>query len=208
VRVFDPAPLLAGWRASERTPQYLATDTHWRPESMQRVATALADSLRRELGLPGVASPDFRVARREARAPGDTLVALDLPSWQSRYRPEIVPLAYVMDAAGDPWRPSPGADVLLLGDSFTNIFSLASMGWGEAAGFAEHLSLALQRPVDRIVQNDAGARATRDQLVRELAASRASGDAFDRLTTKRVVVWQFATRELASGDWVVLPLPR
>ena len=35
-----------------------------------------------------------------------------------------------------------------LGDSFANIFSVASMGWGEGAGLAEHLSLALGLPVE------------------------------------------------------------
>jgi alginate O-acetyltransferase complex protein AlgJ len=106
-----------------------------------------------------------------------------------------------MGADGEPWRPSRSADVLLLGDSFTNIYSLATMGWGEAAGFAEQLSHALQRPIDRIVQNDQAAHATRAMLARDLS----SGD--DRLAGKRVVVWQFAARELAAGDWKIIPLP-
>ena len=85
------------------------------------------------------------------------------------------------------------------------------MGWGESAGLAEHLSLALQRPVDRIVQNDAGAqchaRPARARTRREPRRGRRRRPP-DRLTGKRVVVWQFATRELARGDWAVLPLPR
>ena len=207
VRVFDPAPMLVARARGTGVAQYLATDTHWRPEAAAAVGVALAEVLRRELALPPAPSPGYRVVSRQARAHGDTLAALDLPPWQRLYPAETVPLQHVIDAQGEPWRPSAQADVLLLGDSFTNIYSLASMGWGEAAGFAEHLSLALQRPVDRIVQNDAGARATRDLLGRDLAAARAAGQAGDRLTGKRVVVWQFATRELASGDWAVLPLP-
>lgn len=207
VRVFDPAPWLVARAATTQQPQYLATDTHWRPEAAADVAGALADVLRRDAALPAVLSPGYRVVSRQARAHGDTVAALDLPPWQRLYPAEAVPLRHVVDARGEPWRPSAEADVLLLGDSFTNIYSQAAMGWGEAAGFAEHLSLALQRPVDRIVQNDAGARATRDALVREVAAARAAGEPADRLTGKRVVVWQFATRELASGDWAVLPLP-
>jgi hypothetical protein len=74
------------------------------------------------------------------------------------------------------------------------------MGWGEAAGFAEHLSLALQRPVDRIARNDQAAFATREALARELARGR------DRLDGKRVVIYQFASRELAVGDWKVIDL--
>ena len=91
--------------------------------------------------------------------------------------------------------PTETADVLLLGDSFTNIYSLASMGWGDSAGLAEQLSYALGRPLDRIVQNDDGAFATRALLQR-------AGP--ERLAGKRVVIWQFAARELMSGDWKVI----
>jgi alginate O-acetyltransferase complex protein AlgJ len=85
--------------------------------------------------------------------------------------------------------------VLLLGDSFSNIYSLAPMGWGEGAGFAEHLSAALGSPLDAILRNSDGAFATRQTLQRELAAGR------DRLREKKVVVWEFAVRELTHGDW-------
>jgi alginate O-acetyltransferase complex protein AlgJ len=88
------------------------------------------------------------------------------------------------------------APTTALGDSFSNIYSLASMGWGESAGFVEQASYALARPVDRIVQNDDGAFATRAMLLR-------AGP--ERLGGKRVVIWQFAARELAFGDWRVLP---
>ena len=126
---------------------------------------------------------------------------LDLPTGQTLYPPERVALRYVVDEAGNPWRSSQDADVLLLGDSFTNIYSLATMGWGEGAGLAEQLSYVLQRPVDRIVQNDQGAHATRGLLHRELAAGT------DRLAGKRVVIWQFAAREFAAGDWKVIGTP-
>ena len=42
--------------------------------------------------------------------------------------------------------------MLVLGDSFSNIYSLESMGWGDSAGFIEHLGYALARPLDRIVR--------------------------------------------------------
>ena len=131
----------------------------------------------------------------------DITAMLDLPTGQTLYPPERVALRYVVDEAGNPWRPSQDADVLLLGDSFTNIYSLATMGWGEGAGLAEQLSYVLQRPVDRIVQNDQGAHATRGLLHRELAAGT------DRLAGKRVVIWQFAAREFAAGDWKVIGTP-
>ena len=54
---------------------------------------------------------------------------------------------------------------------------------------------ALRRPVDRLAQNDDAAFATRALLARDPG----------RLEGKRVVIYQFAARELASGDWAMLP---
>jgi hypothetical protein len=189
VLVFDPTTVIAD------TTGYLATDTHWRPDAMERVADALAMFVREHANLSTVPSSGYRAERREARNSGDTVAMLDLPAGQTLYAPERVSLRYVVDANGDQWRASRDADVLVLGDSFSNIFSLPSMGWGEAAGFVEQLSYALQRPIDRIVQNDDGAHATREMLAREVATGS------DRLAGKRVVIWQFAARELVFGDW-------
>ncbi len=93
------------------------------------------------------------------------------------------------------------AEILLLGDSFSNVYSLNEMGWGEAGGFAEQLSYELKRPVDAIIRNDNGAYATREMLSQELA----SGN--DRLAGKKVVIWEFAIRELAVGNWRVKSTP-
>ena len=105
-----------------------------------------------------------------------------------------------ISAGNNLWKPSPKAEVLLLGDSFSNIYSLGAMGWGEGAGLAEHLSSALGKPVDAILQNSDGAFAARQILQREMAAGR------DRLKEKKVVIWEFAVRELAFGDWKLLTL--
>jgi alginate O-acetyltransferase complex protein AlgJ len=88
-----------------------------------------------------------------------------------------------------------------MGDSFCNIYSLAEMGWSDSGGFAEHLGLALGQPVDRLVINAGGAFSARQELVRQLSSGR------DRLAGKQVVVYQFAARELAFGDWKLFDLP-
>jgi len=119
---------------------------------------------------------------------------LDLPEGASLFPTETVWVRRVLSPDGTPWRSAREADVLLLGDSFTNIYSLESMGWGPSAGLAEQVSYVLGRPVDRLVQNDAGAFATRAMLQREP----------DRLTGKRVVIYQFAARELSFGDWRII----
>jgi alginate O-acetyltransferase complex protein AlgJ len=193
VLVFDPAPVLAQGRRTSA--QYLATDTHWRPETMEIVAERLAAFVNQHIPLPPPADQRFTIAEQDVTNAGDTVAMLDLPAGQRRYPPEKVVVSRVLLPDGTPWRSDRAADVLVLGDSFSNIYSLASMGWGDAAGFVEHVSYALGRPVDRIVQNDAGAYATREQLQR-------GGP--ERLAGKRVVIWQFAARELASGDWKVI----
>ena len=71
---------------------------------------------------------------------------------------------------------------------------------GLPPGFVEQLSHALQRPLDAIIRNDAGALATRELLGQELARGR------DRLNGKRVVLWEFAMRELATGNWEFVAL--
>jgi alginate O-acetyltransferase complex protein AlgJ len=121
---------------------------------------------------------------------------LDLPQGTPMFPPEAVWLRRILQADGSLWRSSPDADVLVLGDSFSNIYTLESMGWGTSAGFVEQLSYLLRRPIDRLLQNDQGAFATREMLHRDRS----------RLDGKRVVVYQFAVRELMFGDWKVLDL--
>ncbi len=194
VLVFDPSPALAAARGSG--PQYLATDTHWRPETMESVAGLAGDFVLAHAALPAMADPEYRIERVEVRSRGDIARMLDLPNDAALFPPEAVWLRRVLQPDGSAWRSSREADVLLLGDSFSNIYSLESMGWGTSAGFAEQLSYSLRRPVDRLTQNDQGAFATRAMLQRDPG----------RLDRKRVVIYQFAVRELADGDWKVLPI--
>jgi hypothetical protein len=178
---------------------FLAQDTHWTPEWMDRVARQTADDLRPRLGPVGshsLAMRPERVARH-----GDLVDMLRLPPDQKLFDPQAVTVERIVDAhTGRPWRPSADADVLVLGDSFCNIYSSEQMGWGNSAGFVEHLAYHLGRPLDRLVRNDAGAHATREMLSRELRRGN------DRLSGKKVVVWEFAARELACGDWKAVPL--
>ncbi len=201
IPVFDAANLLAAKANNGARPLYLATDTHWRPETMADAAEALARFLEDRVGLPARPPLELQARPRDIAGEGDLAVMLKLPPDQKRYPRETICIREIRDPEGRPWQPDPAADVLLLGDSFANIYSLGGMGWGEAAGLAEQLSFALRRPVDRIARNDNGAFATRETLAQELARGN------DRLAGKTVVVWQFAIRELAAGDWKPVALP-
>lgn len=187
VRVFDPATVLAPGDA----PLFLETDTHWRPETMELVAKKLAAFIEKAPSSPTAA----QVSNRTISGVGDIARMLKLPESQNHFPTETVTIHEVT--------PSPiskDADILLLGDSFSNIFSLAALGWGESAGFAEQLSRALGRPIDCILRNSDAAFATREMLSRELARGH------DRLAGKKLVVWEFAARELAFGDWKMVPM--
>ena len=206
VRVFDPAPMLLEWRrqaladdGDAAAPLYLETDSHWTPAAMEQTAAALAAYLEAEWDL-GPATGDWRREAVEVAALGDIALMMNLPEDQGLYTPQSVAIGRIVDGAGALWRPSQEAAAMVLGDSFSNIFSLGDMGWGDGGGLVEHLSFHLGRPVDRITRNDNGAFATRQALSVELARGR------DRLSGKQVVVWQFAARELAVGDWRIIAL--
>lgn len=199
IPVFDPAPVLQKYQKEHHTKVYLKTDTHWRPEAMEAVAEKLAAFIHSNISLSSRVS-DFIQKNKSLSNRGDIDVMLRIPEQTERYGKEEVNLHPVVTRADELWQATTDAEVLLLGDSFSNIFSLAGMGWGEGAGFGEQLSFMLQRPVDLILQNDAGAFATREMLAKELVRGR------DRLAGKKVLIWQFATRELASGDWKKISL--
>ncbi len=194
VTVFDVSRTLSALRREGAGPLYLATDTHWRPETMRRVASDLAAFIERAAALSAPAG-GYRARRVEVTGRGDTARLLGLDPRRSRYRSETVSVTRIETPEGEAWAPERSAEVLLLGDSFTNVYSLASLGWGASAGFAEQLGFALGRPVDRISQNDGGAFVPRRLLALEVARDAR------RLAATRVVAYQFAARELSQGDW-------
>ncbi|MEI7908923.1 MAG: hypothetical protein WCK77_04745 [Verrucomicrobiota bacterium] len=200
VAVFDPAALLARENARPPgRPPFLKTDTHWTPEAMELTAVTLAAFARQTVTLPAPQPGRFTTLDKPVANLGDVAMMLKLPAGQTAYPPEAVRIRQVVDGKRF-WRPSADAGVLVLGDSFANIYSLEPMGWGESAGFVEHLSLALGLPLDAICRNDAGSHATREMLAKELQRGH------DRLAGKKLVIWEFAARELASGDWKRLPM--
>ena len=198
ITVFDPLPVLLERRRRDHTDQFLATDTHWRPEAMEAVAEALAVALGQLNSLPNSPTrPTWVRQPREVTGQGELLKMMRLGPDSKLFEPETVTIQQVLSSDLQHWQPDPTAPVLVLGDSYTNIYSYNAMGFGQSAGFAEQLAWHLQRPVDSLARNADGAHATRRQLARETR----------RLENTRILVWQFAVRELTSGDWPLIPLP-
>jgi hypothetical protein len=236
VILFDPSEEMMSLKFSEHPPRplYLRTDTHWLPETMELAAGRLTAAVRKVLAEtppPGGPAKAYREEPVEVTHVGDVGVMLQ-PVAQSDFArglhaaiggaadrlglagaaavfatdrrrlfpAETVTIRRVLTPEGTPWQPDRSGDVLLLGDSFSNVYSHGQMGWGSSAGLAERLSFHLARPVDVLIRNDAGAHATRKLLADELRAGR------DRLAGKKVVIWQFAVRELSIGDWKSYPM--
>lgn len=187
ISVLDPAA-----HANRLT--YLRTDTHWTPDSMRLVAELTAKQIQSLGVLPERPAVPAEFIETEITHHGDIAGMLSLPESQTLIPPETIRHQRVK-------QPDAPHRVLLLGDSFSNIFSLEGMGWGTHGGFAEHLGAALGEPVRALRRNDAGASATRSLLAQDLARGH------DRLDGIRVVVWQFAAREFALGDWSLIDLP-
>ena len=192
VHIFDPTPLLVEAKESGGGPLYLNTDTHWTPQAVDLVADRLATTVRGLADFEQADSVGYMTEEATIRHTGDLAEMLELPTLfpQQEVRTNVV-----HNDNGTAWRRQRSAEVLLLGDSFTNIYSQEGLGWGAGAGLAERLSHHLQRPVDALVRNDDGALATRLLLSREVAQEP------DRLAGVRLVVWEFAARELSVGDW-------
>ncbi len=197
-RVVEAGVMVVGDRLA-RAGGFLRTDTHWVPEWMDRITELVAVEVRGLMSAEG--EVEYARGAEDVRNLGDIAKMLRLPEGQAHFEVESVSIRPVRNSDGTPWQPDPNAEILVLGDSFSNIYSLKGMGWGEHAGFVEQLSFHLQRPVDRISINDNGAFRTRQELRDQMRRGR------DRLKGKKVVVWQFAARELAVGDWRMIDLP-
>lgn len=194
VLVFDPSPPQL---SPADPPFFMRQDTHWRPEWMEKVAADLGRFLI-EHGLvppqPATAR-GWRAVEKSVSRVGDITDMLGLPEGQQLFAPETYTIHEIQDPSGTPFESNDHATVLLMGDSFTNVFSAEQMGWGASAGLGPQLARALDRDVDVLAQNDAGAHATRQLLYNALAGGE------DRLAGKTVVIWELASRELAVGDF-------
>ena len=110
---------------------------------------------------------------------------LEIPSSSGLFAPESVEILQVL-RGGEPAVADDLAPILLLGDSFTNIYRRKEMEWGDGAGLGEQLMLRLNTGVQVIAINGGGATAVRETLAQKPAA----------LRHKKVVVWACSARDL------------
>ncbi|MFK7749876.1 MAG: hypothetical protein AB8B65_15895 [Kordia sp.] len=176
---------------------YLKYDTHWSPEAMKMVAnkvSELLDSLSIAKG-----NIDYNTKKLTVQNHGDIVDMLTIENKDNLFKRQSIEIEQILEE-NFLFKPATQSDILFLGDSYANIYSLEGMNWGSAAGLSEHISKNMRKPVDRIQMNDAGAYATRLALSNELKRGK------NRLAGKKVVIWEFAARELSVGDWKLIDM--
>lgn len=175
---------------------FLKLDTHWTPRGLALVADRLAPSL--ESLIRGQTKRAFTSRTQGVTNSGDLLRLVEVQHAGELFQPQAVEIVQVLDR-GAPAQGDDTAPVLLLGDSFTNIYRRKEMEWGEGAGLGEQMMLRLGVGVQVIAINGGGATAVRESLAQKPAM----------LRDKRVVVWACSARDLVDGtvSWEPVPLP-
>ena len=194
--------ILSVWPSTVKSGEirYLQQDTHWTPRFMESVADTVSTHISRTAALE-IRSPagHFRMVEEVKSHVGDLVNILKMTRTQKLYTREFVTIRKIVDErTGKLMQPDPESDVLLIGDSFTNIYSQPGMGWGGGAGFAEQLGYRLGRPLDVIALNGGGAWRARFELARPENAG--------RLGWKKLIIYEFAIHNLAGENWKVVPM--
>ncbi len=189
--VFDALEeLRAARRAGEEV--YLANDTHWSPRGVEVAATALAEFLTGQIGLPRAAPAGLTRRPAPFDFQGDLERLLGLGDLPTRFQRERVEVQQVLNADGTPFEASlAAADILLLGDSYSIVYTTAP-GLAGGAGLVEQLAFHLDRPVRRLAKLGANALEDRIGWLR-----------MDRsiLEGKRLVIYEVTARAFATVDW-------
>ncbi len=129
---------------------------------------------------------------------GDLVQMLQVPEIERALEPEsLACLQVVQPETAAPYRDAADSEVLILGDSFLRIYEQDEPG---SAGFIAHLARELGQPLSSIVNDGGGST-----LVRQALAHRPQ-----LLLKKRLVIWEFAERDIRYGveGWQIVPLAR
>ncbi|MFM8655986.1 MAG: alginate O-acetyltransferase AlgX-related protein, partial [Chthoniobacterales bacterium] len=112
--------------------QFLQTDSHWTPEAM----ATIADSVEKEILASGITvdREELVVEEKEVSSVGDTALMLELPASSPLRQSQSVAIEQIKTRDGNSWHANRDSPVLVLGDSYSNIYSADGLGWGGGAG--------------------------------------------------------------------------
>lgn len=204
VHVIDLAPTLWELKSADSTdgPVYMPGDTHWTPRAMVHCAEFLARLIRQESWFPALPLAAWTTVPQPQPVLsepgfGDLIDKLD-----SRFPEKLFPsrrelLQPIPDPkTHQPLSPDRNSPIVLIGDSFVNIFDDPSLGFAapglsegqrSGAGLAQHLAAQIQRPLDVHAVNGDGASGVRQWLARRAEAA---------VRSKKLVIWVIAERDL------------
>lgn len=178
---------------------FLRQDTHWLPSTMTVAAAEVAAVLQQQ---PWFSPPEHpaETTLRDLTGShrGDLAGMIETLRDDDLFPPERATLQQVLQQDGHIMDEDPQSDIVLLGDSFVNMFDDPALGFADAlgddadsgrlgAGFAQHLAHHLGRGLEVIAINGQGASGVRRELARR---------GVDHLGRKRAVVWVLAERDL------------
>jgi hypothetical protein len=182
---------------SDPEPLYLAQDSHWSPRGARAAAAAVA---RRVLdgGALARGKHDYTERSTVVWRHGDLVEMLQAPPIERALPPERLACRQVVRSdTNAPYRDTPDSEVLILGDSFLRVYEQDEPG---SAGFIAHLARELGQPLTAIVNDGGASTLVRQALARQPAL----------LSNKRLVIWEFAEREIRYGmdGWQIVSLDR
>lgn len=167
-------------------PLYLTQDTHWSPSGVELAARAVARRLT-ELGWVKPGGIEYREQTALVRRLGDILRMMQVPLIEQRLDAESIECSQIIRCDNaEPYKDSPEAEILIIGDSFMRIYQTDEP---KSAGFIAHLAKELKAPMFSLVNDGGGSTLVRQEL---------SGRPVF-LKNKKVVIWEFVERDIGLG---------
>lgn len=199
VEVLDLLPVMVAAKAQGQL--YLKQDTHWTKLGMETALDAIEAKVK-SLGVDA-GSATFTMESSRRSHLGDLVGMLGIDTQAAGLLPEEQEVLRVIDGeTGEPVAGDKSAPVVLLGDSFANIYHAPGIGFGDpqwdaasgaaepviAGGVGQHLAARLGQKIDVLAINGGGATDVRQQFARERED--------DVVRDKQLVIWMLAERDL------------
>ena len=165
---------------------FLKQDTHWTPQGMEESAKIIANHIH-SMGLNFDKTKIDYQEKEERSGYGDLVDNLQI--FKQSFNKELVNVHPIKGMTKDI-----NSEVILLGDSFTNIYSSnTGLGWGSGAGLPEHLAINLGMPLDVISINGGGATEVRKKLAQRRGST-------IKMKNKKIIIWAITSRDLFQSE--------
>jgi hypothetical protein len=173
------------------TSQFFQGDSHWSSAGIEVAARLVSRAIAGQLRTTSVGAPRYERRRTSVTHANDLIALLDLETSHAGRVQFLEPAEtnQVTETSGALWASDSTSDILFIGDSYLETMSDA------AGGLAEQVSYNLQRPVERRAGHVFGPLLSREWLGQSLS------DVRRNVAGRRLVVWEFAMRNLAVESW-------